>query len=109
MQFVDALNTLIARGVTSELIATTDKHGESIVILTDGLKPTISATAHAAYGVTPGGVIEGYWLVDESGVVIYWDAQPDVAMNVGIGKLHFNNTGFLAMNNRLEARLNAAT
>lgn len=108
MKFMDALNALVARGVTSELIACT-KQGDSVLILTDGPMPKIDFAAHSAYGVTPGGVIEGHWLMEDQQIVVRWDVRPDDAMAVGIDKLHFNNTGLLALNNRLEARLREAT
>lgn len=108
MKFMDALNILVARGVTSELVGATTQ-GESFLILTDGPMPMVNFAAHSAYGVTPFGVTEGHWLMEEGQVVVRWDVRPDDAMAVGIDKLHFNNAGLRGLNDRLEARMRAAT
>lgn len=105
---MEALNALVKRGVTSELIATTS-HGDSVLVLTDGPMPMVGIAVHSAYGVTPGGITEGCWSMEEGQIVVRWDVRPDDAMIVGIDKLHFNSVGLMAMNNRLEARMRAAT
>ena len=111
MKFVDALNALIAHGVTAEMVATTNKKGESFVILTDAWMPSVNFAAHAVYGVTAGGVIEGYWMMQEEGdgFAIHWDAQPDQPMTIPLGKLHLHAAGFVGLNDRLTTRMKATT
>ncbi len=111
MNFVNALDALIAHGVESELVATSNKQGESIVILTDGWVPEKGFAAHTAYGVTPGGVIEGYWLMEEegSGFAVYWNVQPEQPMSIPLNKLHLHHAGLMGLNQRLAVRLDAAT
>lgn len=106
MNYMVALNRLIAHGVSSELIAAT-KTGESILVLTDGPVPAMGLLAHSAYAVSDHGIIEGSWLMQSDHVAVCWDAQPYEAMPVAVDKLHFNHTGLCGLNDRLEARLKA--
>lgn len=109
MKFMEALNALIKRGVTSELIACT-KQGSSILILTDGPTPEMGTLTHSAYAVSAAGVIEGNWsMEDEEQIAVRWDAAPYEVMSVPLNKLHFNSTGLRGLNDRLEARMKAAT
>lgn len=108
MKFMDALNALIKRGVTSELIACT-KQGSSILILTDGPMPEMGFMAHSAFAVSEAGVIEGIWAMEADQIAVRWDAAPYEVMPVSIDKLHFNNAGLRGLNDRLEARMRAAT
>lgn len=106
MKYIDALNILIARGVTAELVAAT-MTGESLLILTDEPTPAMELTAHVAYAVSEKGVIEGSWVIELGLVAVRWNAQPYEAMMVAFEKLHFNEAGLLGLNNRLDARLKA--
>jgi len=108
MKFMDALNALIKRGVTSELIAAT-KEGSSILILTDGPTPQMGVMTHSAYAISAAGVIEGNWSMEEEQIAVRWDAAPYEVMAVAIDKLYFNTTGLRGLNDRLEAQMKAAT
>ena len=108
MKFMDALNALIKRGVTSELIACT-KQGSSILILTDGPTPEMGTMTHSAYAVSEAGVIEGNWSMEPEQIAVRWDAAPYEVMPVSLDKLHFNNAGLRGLNDRLEAQMKAAT
>jgi hypothetical protein len=110
MNFVDALNALITHGVESELVATSGKDGESIVILTDEWMPERGFAAHAAYGVTPGGVIRGCWLLEDdgNGFEIVWGAQFEHPMSVPLSQFHIHHAGLTRLNERLLERLSAA-
>jgi hypothetical protein len=107
LPFLEALNTLIARGVESELIFRLDDH-DKCIIATDEHAPFVgNPAAHRIYGVRceDRAIYEGVWWIERGMLTYRWSHQNAVTTRFMPKAELMNASALKRMQKRLMAKL----